>query len=157
MHRKDEALYGWPPPNGPDAETVLWFAFFSLKTTQLSFLRWPKAAKHIIKNTNNVGILGNRFVVPSRLNVVSSRPIIVPSRLIVVGVFDRVLGSFGWYEVTTKRNWAQTQNRNGKTLCRYITVAQSCQTHNQRHQQQLTWKEQQLFWKEQQLHWKEQH
>ena len=37
------------------------------------------------------------------------------------------------------------------------TVAQSCQTHNQRHQQQLTWKEQQLFWKEQQLHWKEQH
>ena len=37
------------------------------------------------------------------------------------------------------------------------TVAQSCQTHNQRHQQQLTWKEQQLVWKEQQLVWKEQH
>ena len=37
------------------------------------------------------------------------------------------------------------------------TVAQSCQTHNQRHQQQLTWKEQQLVWKEQQLLWKEQH
>ena len=42
-----------------------------------------------------VGILGNRFVVPSRLNVVPSRPIIVPSRLIVVGVFDCVFGSFG--------------------------------------------------------------
>ena len=38
-----------------------------------------------------------------------------------------------------------------------LNVAQSCQTHNQKHQQQLTWKEQQLVWKQQQLFWKEQH
>ena len=37
-----------------------------------------------------------------------------------------------------------------------LNVAQSCQKHNQKHQQQLTWKEQQLVWKEQQLVWKEQ-
>ena len=37
-----------------------------------------------------------------------------------------------------------------------LNVAQSCQKHNQKHQQQLTWKEQQLVWKEQQLVWKKQ-
>ena len=38
-----------------------------------------------------------------------------------------------------------------------LNVAQSCQTHNQKHQQHLTWKEQQLVCKEQQLVWKEQY
>ena len=77
--------------------------------------------KHKIKWQVNVGILGNRFVVPSRLNVVPSRPIIVPSRLIFV-VFLIVCLQLWVIWRNNKTKWAQTQNRDGKTLYSYLEI-----------------------------------
>ena len=51
-------------------------------------------------NGQNVEVLRNHFVVPSRISFVPSRVIAVPSRLLVVSVFDCVFGSFGRHYVT---------------------------------------------------------